>query len=93
MPSVLGLIEARKKKIREGVAQLREEAERAQAALAAAEDAPERPAGAWATVAEVPADAPAGGAGSARSVVAGSVVPHRADGVGVEHSRPGISRF
>lgn len=32
MPSVLGLLEAREKKIREEVARLREEAERVQAA-------------------------------------------------------------
>ncbi|WP_326778845.1 hypothetical protein [Streptomyces sp. NBC_01445] len=84
MPSVLGLLEAREKKIREEVAQLREEAERVQAALAAAEDAVERLAGARAAVAEVLAEAPAGDAGSVRGAVAGSVVPHRADGVGVE---------
>ncbi|MFE2972479.1 hypothetical protein ACFXKC_54875 [Streptomyces sp. NPDC059340] len=37
MPSVLGLLEAREKKVREEVARLRQEAERAQAALGEAE--------------------------------------------------------
>lgn len=80
MPSVLGLLEPREKKVREEVAQLREEVERVQAALAVAEDALERLAGARGTVAEVLAEAPAGDAGSARGVMAGSVVPHRAAG-------------
>ncbi|WP_404953271.1 hypothetical protein [Streptomyces sp. 147326] len=38
MPSVLGMLEAREKKAREEVARLREEAERVQTALAAAEN-------------------------------------------------------
>ncbi|MFD8339411.1 hypothetical protein ACFV42_43395 [Streptomyces solisilvae] len=42
MPSVLGLLEAREKKVLEEVARLREEAERAQAALGDAERALQR---------------------------------------------------
>jgi hypothetical protein len=56
VPSVLGLLEAREKSAREEVARLREEAERVQAALGAAESALARPADARATVAEVLAE-------------------------------------
>ncbi|MFD4612721.1 hypothetical protein ACFWOT_32525 [Streptomyces sp. NPDC058440] len=42
MPSVLGLLEAREKKVREDIARLREEAERVQAALGEAERALDR---------------------------------------------------
>ncbi|NUH42581.1 transposase [Streptomyces samsunensis] len=56
MPSVLGLLEAREKKVLEEVARLREEAERAQAALGDAERALQRHADARATVAEVLAE-------------------------------------
>ncbi|RFC70914.1 hypothetical protein [Streptomyces sp. AcE210] len=58
---MLGLLEAREKKVREEVAPLREEAERVQATLAAAEGALERPAGALAAVAEMLAETLAGG--------------------------------
>lgn len=84
MPSVLGLLEAREKKVREEVARLRQEAERVQAALDAAESALERLAGARVTVAEVLAESPGEDAGPVRGAVAGSVVPHRAEGVGTE---------
>lgn len=53
VPSVLGLLEAREKKVREEVTRLREEAERAQAALGEAERALQRLADARVTVAEV----------------------------------------
>ncbi|MFJ3308495.1 hypothetical protein ACIPSA_36720 [Streptomyces sp. NPDC086549] len=56
MPSVLGLLEAREKRVREEIAGLREEAERVQAALGAAERALERLVDARATVAEVLAE-------------------------------------
>lgn len=85
MPSVFGLLEAREKRVREEVVRLREEAERVQAALGEAERALARLADARVTVAEVLADEPpARGAGPVRSAVAGSVVPPRAEGVGVE---------
>ncbi|WP_406131651.1 hypothetical protein [Streptomyces sp. NBC_00989] len=53
MPSVLGMLEAREKKFREEVARLREEADRVQAALVAAEGALVKLAAARETVAEV----------------------------------------
>ncbi|WP_405853695.1 hypothetical protein OG361_14495 [Streptomyces sp. NBC_00090] len=53
MPSVLGLLKAREKKVREEVARLRQEAERVQAALGEAERALQRLADARVTVAEV----------------------------------------
>ncbi|MFF3326992.1 hypothetical protein [Streptomyces sp. NPDC002889] len=81
MPSVLGLLEAREKNVREEVAGLREEAERVQAALIAAEFTLQRLAQARETVAEVLAESPSAVAESARSAVAGSVVPRRAEGM------------
>ena len=53
MPSVLGLLEAREKKIREEVTRLREEAERVQAVLGEAELALQRLVDARITVTEV----------------------------------------
>ncbi|MFG2873891.1 hypothetical protein ACGFYU_02580 [Streptomyces sp. NPDC048337] len=89
MPSVLGLLEAREKSVREEVAWLREEAERVQAALGVAERALWRLELARVTVAEVPAEeSSAGAAGTVRAAVAGSVVPQRAEGVGVEVLAP-----
>ncbi|WP_223279866.1 hypothetical protein [Streptomyces sp. SDr-06] len=85
----MGLLEAREKKVREEVARLREEAERVQAALGVAERALERLELARVTVAEVLAEEPsAGAAGPGRAAVAGSVVPHRAEGVGAEVLAP-----
>ncbi|MER5228131.1 hypothetical protein [Streptomyces flaveus] len=83
MPSVLGLLEAREKKVREEVARLREEAERVRAALAEAESRLARLADARVTVAEVLAEPPSVAAEPARSAVAGSVVPRRAEGMAV----------
>ncbi|MFI1797389.1 hypothetical protein ACH427_08540 [Streptomyces sp. NPDC020379] len=80
MPSVLGLLEARQMKVREEVARLREEAERVQAALDAAERAFPRLADTRETVAEVLAGPPAGETGQAQAAVARSTVPHRAPG-------------
>ncbi|MFI9588059.1 hypothetical protein ACIHCQ_41180 [Streptomyces sp. NPDC052236] len=71
---------------------LREEAERVQAALGEAERALERLAGARETLAEVLAEAPAGGEEPTRSAVAGSVVPHRTEDAVVEGSRRSTSR-
>ncbi|MCQ8832150.1 hypothetical protein [Streptomyces malaysiensis] len=74
MPSVLGLLEAREKKVLE-VARLREEAERVQAALGDAERALQRLADARATVAEVLAEPSSAVAEPVGSAVAGAVVP------------------
>ncbi|MCX4834330.1 hypothetical protein OG746_37010 [Streptomyces sp. NBC_01016] len=82
VPSVLGLLEAREKRVREEVARLREEAERVQTALDAAQAALDRLSAARETVAEVVAELPAGQGEFVRSAVAGSVVPHRGEGVG-----------
>ncbi|MBB1252604.1 hypothetical protein H3146_04350 [Streptomyces sp. OF3] len=75
MPSVLGLLEAREKKVREEVARLQQEAERVRAALVEAES---RLAGARVTVAEVLAEPPAVVGEPVASAVTGSVVPRRA---------------
>lgn len=79
VPSVLGLLEAREKKVREEVARLREEAERVQAALVAAEGALARLAGARETVSEVLGEQPGQGGVLTRGAVAGSTVPHRGE--------------
>ncbi|GGS33664.1 hypothetical protein GCM10010269_83820 [Streptomyces humidus] len=81
MPSVLGLLEAREKKVREEVARLREEAERVQAALGEAERALQRLADARVTVAEVLAEPPSAVVERVGSAVAGSAVPRRAEGM------------
>ncbi|MFD5427672.1 hypothetical protein [Streptomyces sp. NPDC127084] len=77
MPSVLGLLETRERKVRDEVVRLWEEAERVRAALGAAEAALVRL-----------AEAPDGQAGRDRVAVAGSIVPERAEGVGVEGLAP-----
>jgi hypothetical protein len=81
VPSVLGLLEAREKKVREEVARLREEAERVEAALGEAERALQRLADARVTVAEVLAEPPVAVAEPVVSAVAGSVVPRRTEGM------------
>ncbi|MET7783624.1 hypothetical protein ABZT28_49465 [Streptomyces sp. NPDC005388] len=77
MASVLGLLEAREKKVREEIARLREEAERVQAALGAAEGALGRLVNARATVAEVLAEPPSAVTEPMSGAVAGAVVPRR----------------
>ncbi|MFG2129692.1 hypothetical protein ACGFNV_18080 [Streptomyces sp. NPDC048751] len=74
MPSVLGLLEAREKKVREKMARLR-----VQAALGEEEPALQRLADARVTAAEVLAEPPSVAAEPVRSAVAGSVVPRRAE--------------
>lgn len=81
MPSVLGLLEAREKRVREEVARLREEAERVQAALGEAERALQRLADARVTVAEVLAEPSRAVVEPVGSAVAGAVVPRRAEGM------------
>ncbi|MFF8592825.1 hypothetical protein ACF061_15505 [Streptomyces sp. NPDC015220] len=83
MPSVLGLLEAQEKKVREEVPRLQEEAERVQAALGEAERALQRLVDARAAVAEVLAEPPSVVEEPQRGSVAGSVVPHRTDGMTV----------
>jgi hypothetical protein len=79
VPSVLGMLEAREKKVREEVARLREEADRVQAALVAAEGTLVKLAGARETVAEVLGEQAGQGCVLTRSAVAGSTVPHRGE--------------
>ncbi|MFD7168539.1 hypothetical protein [Streptomyces violascens] len=94
MPSVLGLLEAREKQVREEVARLREEAERVQAALGAAENALARLAGARVTVTEVLAGQPGqDGRLTYRSAVAGSAVPHRGEKTVVQALAPEYQRI
>ena len=83
---MLGLLEAREKKIREEVAGLREEAERVQAALGEAERALQRLVDARVTVTEVLTELPLAAAGPAPRAVAGSVVPHRIEGMAASAS-------
>ncbi|MFH8477187.1 hypothetical protein [Streptomyces sp. NPDC018000] len=89
MPSVLGLLEAQEKKVREEVARLREEAERVQAAVDEAECALQRLVDARVTVAEVLAGSPAVAAEPVRIAVAGSVVPPWAEGMEASVLAPG----
>ncbi|MGW2935928.1 hypothetical protein ACWDA7_29630 [Streptomyces sp. NPDC001156] len=93
MPSVLGLLEAREKEMREEVAQLREEAERVKAALNEAERALQRLVDARATVAEVLAGPPSPVAEPVSSAVAGSVVPHRREGMVASVLAPDYQRI
>ncbi|MFW6694850.1 hypothetical protein [Streptomyces sp. MAR4 CNX-425] len=83
MPSVLGLLEARRKRVREEVARLREEAERIAAALSAAGAQLRRLGRARETVTEVLAEPEATETVQVQAAVAGSAVPHRAEGVSV----------
>lgn len=91
MPSVLGLLEARERKIREEVVRLRAEAERVQVALGGVEHALQRLVEARATVAEVLSEPPSAVADPARGAVAGAVVPHRADGMTASALATGLS--
>ncbi|TQE38407.1 hypothetical protein, partial [Streptomyces ipomoeae] len=93
MPSVLGLLEAQEKKVREEVARLQEEAERVQAALGEAERALQRLVDARATVAEVLAEPPCVVEEPQRGSVAGSVVPYRTDGMTVSVLAPDYQRI
>ncbi|MET9135207.1 hypothetical protein [Streptomyces antibioticus] len=94
MPSVLGLLEAREKKVREEVARLREEAERITAALSAAEGLLGRLGQARETVIEVLAEPEAATAGPVRAAaVPGATVPHRAEGVSAEVLAPEYQRI
>ncbi|GAX59036.1 hypothetical protein [Streptomyces olivochromogenes] len=93
MPSVLGLLEAREKKVREEIAGLREEAERVQAALGDAERALQRLVDARVTVAEVLAGPPSVVTEPAGSAVAGSTVPRRETGMAAQTLAPDYQRI
>jgi hypothetical protein len=86
--SVLGLLEAREKRVREEIARLREEA-----ALGEAERALERLVDARATVAEVLAEPPSAVGEPLRGSVAGSPVPHRTDGMAASVLAPDYQRI
>jgi len=91
--SVLGLLEAREKKVREVVAGLQEEAERVQPALGEAERALQRLVDARVTVTEVLAERPSPAAEPAPRVVAGSLVPHRIEGMAASVLAPDYQRI
>ncbi|MBX7557188.1 hypothetical protein K1Y78_57340 [Streptomyces sp. tea 10] len=94
MPSVIGLLEAREKKVREEVARLREEAERISAALSAAEAQLDRLGQARETVTEVLAEPATEQAGRVRvAAVTGSTVPHRVEGVDAAVLAPEYQRI
>lgn len=94
MPSVLGLLEAREKKVRAEVARLREEAGRITAALSAAEVQLERLGQARETVTEVLAGPDAETTGQVEAAaVTGSAVPHRVEGVSAEVLAPEYQRI
>ena len=90
---VLGLLEAREKRVREEIARLREEAERVQAALGKAEHGLQRLVDARVTVAEVLADPPSAVAEPARGAMAGSLVPRRAEDMEASVLAPDCQRI
>ncbi|MGW0882509.1 hypothetical protein [Streptomyces sp. NPDC002671] len=93
MPSVLGLLESREKKVREEIAWLREEAERVRAALVEAESRLARPADARVTVAEVLAEPPSAFAEPVAGAVAESLVPRRTEGTTASALPPDCQRI
>ncbi|NUJ99659.1 hypothetical protein [Streptomyces lunaelactis] len=93
MASVLGLLEAREKKVREEIARLREEAERVQAALGEAERSLDRLVNARVTVAEVLAGSSSAVVEPARGSAAGSPVPHRTEGMAASVLAPDYRRI
>ncbi|MGW0210461.1 hypothetical protein ACWDZ8_33340 [Streptomyces sp. NPDC003233] len=94
MPSVLGLLEPREKKVRAEVARLREEAERITTALSAAEVQLERLGQARETVTEVLAEPDAETTGQVEAAaVSGSTVPHRVEGAGAKVLAPEYQRI
>jgi hypothetical protein len=93
VPSVLGLLEAREKRVREEIARLREEAERVQATLGDAERALQRLVDARVTVVEVLGEPPSAVAEPAQSAVAGSPVPLRAGDMAASVLAPDYQRI
>jgi hypothetical protein len=90
---VLGLLEAREKRVREEIARLREEAERVQATLGDAERALQRLVDARVTVVEVLGEPPSAVAEPAQSAVAGSPVPLRAGDMAASVLAPDYQRI
>ncbi|MBT2421859.1 hypothetical protein J7F01_40680 [Streptomyces sp. ISL-22] len=93
MALVLGLLEAREKRVREEISRLRGEAERVQAALGEAERVLQRLVDARATVAEVLAEPPSAVAEPQRGAMVGSVVPHRTDSMAASILAPDYQRI
>ncbi|MET7893539.1 hypothetical protein [Streptomyces mirabilis] len=93
MASVLGLLEAQEKRVREEIARLREEAELVQAALGEAERGLQRLVDARVTVAEVLAGPPSVVAEPQRGSMAGSAVPHRTDDMAASVLAPDYQRI
>ncbi|MFI5888469.1 hypothetical protein [Streptomyces sp. NPDC051554] len=93
MASVLGLLEAREKMVREEITRLREEAERVQAALGVAERELQRLVDARVTVTEVLAGPPSVVAEPTGSAVAGSTVPRRETGMAATALAPDYQRI
>jgi hypothetical protein len=91
--SVLGLLEAREKMVREEITRLREEAERVQAALGEAERELQRLVDARVTVTEVLAGPPSTVAEPTGSAVAGSTVPRRETGMAAAALAPDYQRI
>jgi hypothetical protein len=91
--SVLGLLEAREKRVREEIAGLREEAERVQTALGEAERELQRVVDARVTVTEVLAGPPLVVTEPAGSAVAGSTVPRRETGMAATALAPDYQRI
>ncbi|MET9915398.1 hypothetical protein ABZZ74_53990 [Streptomyces sp. NPDC006476] len=93
MASVLGLLEAREKRVREEIARLREEVERVQAALGEAEAALQRLVDARVTVTEVLAGPPSVIAEPPGTAVPGSTVPRRETGMAATVLAPDYQRI
>ncbi|WP_443070616.1 hypothetical protein [Streptomyces sp. SLBN-115] len=91
--SVLGLLEAREKRVREEIARLREEAERVQAALGEAERGLQRLVDARVTVTEVLAGPPSVVTEPTGSAVTGSTVPRRETGMTATTLAPDYQRI
>ena len=91
--SVLGLLEAREKRVREEITRLREEAERVQAALGEAERELQRLVDARVTVTEVLAGPPSTVAEPTGSAVTGSTVPRRETGMAAAALAPDYQRI
>jgi hypothetical protein len=91
--SVLGLLKAREKRVREEITRLREEAERVQAALGEAERELQRLVDARVTVTEVLAGPPSTVAEPTGSAVTGSTVPRRETGMAAAALAPDYQRI
>lgn len=93
MASVLGLLEAREKSVREEIARLQEEAQRVQAALGEAEREVRWLVNALVTVTEVLAGPPSMVTEPTGSAVTGSTVPRRETGMAATALAPDYQRI